>query len=113
MQNKLLCLVTIFAMSIIFSRSSYAIDWNRLADQSSYRCSGGIVAVGDLDREVRERCGEPLMIGRRQDVGIIWIYYEDQANFMYYLPFMHGRLQRIVGAPCNPDEPDCLDLRDN
>jgi hypothetical protein len=53
------------------------------------------------------------MIGRRQDVGIIWIYYEDQSNFMYYLPFMHGRLQRVVGAPCNPDEPDCLDLRDN
>ena len=60
-----------------------------------------------------EKCGEPLMIGRRQDVGIIWIYYEDQSNFMYYLPFMHGRLQRVVGAPCNPDQPDCLDLRDN
>ena len=53
------------------------------------------------------------MIGRRQDVGIIWIYYDDQANFMYYLPFMNGRLQRVVGAPCNPDEPHSLDLREN
>ena len=113
MKNKQLFLIAIFAWLIIFPGSSYSIDWNSLADQSSFRCSGGIVAVGDLDREVREKCGDPLMIGRRQDVGIIWIYYEDQANFMYYLPFLNGRLQRVVGAPCNPDEPDCLDLRDN
>ena len=113
MKNRQLIFITIFACLIIFTGSSFSIDWNSLADQSSFRCSGGIVAVGDLDREVREKCGKPLMIGRRQDVGIIWIYYEDQDNFMYYLPFMHGRLQRIVGAPCNPDEPHCLDLRDN
>jgi hypothetical protein len=40
-----------------------------------------------------------------------WIYYEDQANFMYYLAFLNGKLQRIVGSPCNPDDADCFDLR--
>jgi hypothetical protein len=96
---------------LIFVDLSHSIEFNSLADQSSYRCSGGVVAVGDLDRDVRKKCGDPLEIGRKQDFGPIWIYYEDQANFMYYLPFLNGKLQRIVGAPCSPDDADCLDLR--
>ncbi|MBT8332499.1 MAG: DUF2845 domain-containing protein [Deltaproteobacteria bacterium] len=99
------------ALLIIFVDKSHSIDLRTLADQSSYRCSGGVVAVGELDRNVREKCGDPLEIGSRQDFGPIWIYYENQANFMYYLAFLNGKLQRIVGAPCSPDEADCLDLR--
>ena len=99
------------AWLIIFVDTSHSIDFSSLADQSSFRCSGGIVALGDLDRDVREKCGDPLKIGRRQDFGPIWIYYEDQANFMYYLEFLNGKLQRIVGAPCSPDDANCLDLR--
>lgn len=106
-----LSLGTAFALLIILVDLSHSIEFNSLADQSSYRCSGGVVAVGDLDRDVRKKCGDPLEIGRKQDFGPIWIYYEDQANFMYYLPFLNGKLQRIVGAPCSPDDADCLDLR--
>ena len=102
---------TALTLLIFFVDKSHSIDFRGLADQSSYRCSGGIVAVGDLDRDVREKCGDPLTIGRIQDFGPIWIFYEDQANFMYYLAFLNGKLQRIVGVPCSPDEPDCLDLR--
>ena len=111
MKNKKLFFITILAWVIIFTGNSYSIDFNSLADQSSYRCTGGVVAVGDLDRDVREKCGDPLEIGNRQDFGPIWIYYEDQANFMYYLPFLNGKLQRIVGVPCSPDDADCFDLR--
>ena len=50
-----------FALLSAFAGSSYSVDFNSLADQSSYRCSGGVVAVGDLDRDVREKCGDPLM----------------------------------------------------
>ena len=46
-----------------------------------------------------------------QDFGPIWIYSEDQANFMYYLAFLNGNLQRIAGAPCSPDDADCPDLK--
>jgi hypothetical protein len=46
-----------------------------------------------------------------QDFGPIWIYYEDQANFMYYLAFLNGNLQRMAGALCSPDDADCLDLK--
>ena len=98
------------ALLILIVGESEAVDFNSLADQSSYRCSGGIVSVGDSDRDVRDKCGDPLEIGKKQDYGPIWIYYENQANFMYYLEILNGKLQRIVGAPCSPDDPECLDL---
>ncbi len=74
MKNKTLYFIAAFASLIIFAGKSYSVDFNSLADQSSYRCSGGVVAVGDLDRDVREKCGDPLEIGRKQDYGPIWIY---------------------------------------
>ena len=100
-----------FALLIIFVDKSHSLDFRTLADQSSYRCSGGIVAVGDLDRNVRKKCGDPLEIARIQDFGPIWIYYQGKGNFMYYLAFLNGKLQRIVGIPCSPDDADCFDLR--
>jgi hypothetical protein len=111
MIKYMLSIGTALALLIILVESSFSIEFRTLADQSSYRCSGGIVAVGDIDRDVREKCGDPFTIGRIQDYGPIWIFYEDQANFMYYLAFLNGNLQRIVGVPCSPDEADCLDLR--
>ena len=110
MKNKIWYFSAAFVLLIIFVGKSYAVDFNSLADQSSYRCAGGVVSVGDSDRDVRGKCGDPLEIGRKQDYGPIWIYYEDQANFMYYLEVLNGKLQRIVGAACNPDDPECLDL---
>ena len=111
MIRNTLVLGTALTLLIIFGDKSHSIDLRSLADQSSYRCSGGVVAVGDLDRDVKEKCGDPLEIGRRQDFGPIWIYYEDQAKFMYYLAFLNGKLQRIVGTTCNPDDAGCFDLR--
>ena len=99
------------ALLIIFVDTSHSIDFNSLDDQDTFRCSEGVVAVGDLDTDVRGKCGDPLKIGRRQDSGPIWIYYEDQANFMYYLEFLNGKLQRILAAPCSPEDANCLDLR--
>jgi hypothetical protein len=111
MIRNMLYFGVVLALLIAFAEKSHSIDFNSLADQSSYRCSGGVVSVGDLDRDVRGKCGDPLEIGRKQDFGPIWIYYEDQADFMYYLEILNGKLQRIVGASCNPDDADCFDLR--
>jgi hypothetical protein len=98
MTRNILFLGVTLVLLIIFVEKSYSIDFNSLADQSSYRCPGGVVAIGDLDRSVREKCGDPLEIGRRQDFGPVWIYQSAQGNFMYYLAFLNGRLQRTVGA---------------
>jgi len=99
------------ALLIGFAGKSHSLDFSSLADQSSYRCSGGVVSVGDSHRDVRGKCGDPQETARLQDYGPIWIYYQEQATFMYYLAFLNGKLQRIVGAPCSPDDPDCFDLR--
>jgi hypothetical protein len=111
MIRHILFFALMFSLLTLFAQTSYSIDFNSLADQSSLRCSNGVVAIGDLDRDVRKKCGAPYQIGSRQDFGPVWIYYEEQANYMYYLPFLNGKLQRIVSAPCSPDDPDCLDLR--
>jgi hypothetical protein len=41
----------------------------------------------------------------------IWTYYQNKGNFMYYLAFLNGKLQRIVGIPCSLDDADCFDLK--
>ena len=88
-----------------------AVDITNLADQSTLRCPGGIVATGDSDRAVVQKCGDPLDTQYRQDVGPVWIYNIGQSRFMYYLAFQNGRLQRIVSAPCSVNDNDCYDLR--
>jgi hypothetical protein len=98
------------ALMIIFANQSFAIDFWSLADQSTYRCAGGVVAVGDSDRAVLEKCGDPLEMTSREDKGPIWIYHFGQDRFMYYLEFVFGKLQRILSTPCNRDNYDCFDL---
>ena len=101
----------ILAFLLAVPQILYAIDIFNLADQSTLRCSGGIVATGDSDRAVLQKCGEPLDVQSKQDVGPVWIYHIGQSKFMYYLAFLNGRLQRIVSAPCSVNDYECYDLR--
>ena len=103
-------LVLTLVASIVFAERSAAIDFWSLADQSSYRCPGGIVAVGDSDLVVRDTCGEPLEITSRDDKGPIWIYHFGQQRFMYYFEFVFGKLERILSAPCDRYKYECFDL---
>ncbi|MBW2438563.1 MAG: DUF2845 domain-containing protein [Desulfobacterales bacterium] len=100
----------VLAMMIIFTQHAVAVDYWSLADQSTYRCPGGVVAVGDSDRSVRERCGEPLEITSRDDKGPIWVYHFGQDRFMYYLEFVFGKLERILSTPCNRSNYECFDM---
>ena len=99
------------AIVLVLALNSYAIDIYNMADQGTLRCSGGIIATGDIDREVLAKCGQPLEVQWVQDVGDVWIYSADQSKFMYYLAFLHGKLQRIASAPCNTTDYECFDLR--
>jgi hypothetical protein len=101
----------VLSVMIIFTEKSDALDIYSLADQSTWRCPGGIVAVGETDISVRRKCGNPLEIARKQDYGPIWIYHFGQSRFMYYLQMLNGKLQRIVSAPCNQSDSECFDLR--
>ena len=112
MNRSIIFLSALLALSVILAERSYSININNLADQSSYRCYGGIVSTGDSERSVSDKCGAPLERTRRQsDSYDIWIYQFGQSNFMYYFGFLHGRLQRIVSAPCKATDTACYDLR--
>ncbi len=111
MNRKAIFMGVMLAFFIVCPHISYAVDILNLADQSTLRCSGGVVATGDSDRSVLEKCGEPLEVQSKQDYGPIWIYNIGQSRFMYYLAFQFGKLQRIVSAPCSVDDYECYDLR--
>jgi hypothetical protein len=108
---KISYLCAYLAVLIIFVNPSYAIAFWSLADQSTYRCPGGVVAIGDLDRTVLEKCGDPLEMTSGDDKGPIWIYHFGQDRFMYYLEFIFGKLQRILSTPCSRDNYECFDLK--
>jgi hypothetical protein len=108
---KSLLFVPCILILIIFVAPSYGFDLDSMADQSTWRCPGGVVAIGDLDRDVRNKCGNPIEVARVQDVGPVWIYQPGQTKFMYYLAFLNGKLQRIASAPCRNNDPECYDLR--
>ncbi len=112
MNRKLLYCLTAAAALIMFTESSYSIDIYNMADQSSYRCRGGIVAIGDLDRTVLDKCGEPIEVASISGgYNEVYIYSFGRSKFMYYFAFLHGKLQRIVGVRCSVDDPACFDLR--
>ena len=96
---------------ISYTQNASAVDIMNLADQSTVRCRGGIVAKGDSDRTVAQKCGDPLEVQHLQDVGPVWIYHLGQSKFMHYLAFKFGKLERIVSAPCRSNNYDCYDLR--
>ena len=109
---KLLCFGAAMAtLFIFFAGPSFCVDIYNMADQSTWRCPGGIVSVGDLDRDVEDKCGSPDDVVQVQDVGPVGIYTPGQGRFMYYLAFQHGNLQRIASAPCDNNDPECYDLR--
>jgi len=112
MNRSIIWLSTFLALLVIWAERSYSININNLADQSTYRCYGGIVSTGDSARSVADKCGAPLDRTRREsDSYDIWIYKFGQSDFMYYFGFLHGRLQRIVSAPCKATDAVCYDLR--
>ena len=111
MIKTIIYLLAISALLIFYTSPSFSLDIYSMADQSTWRCAGGIVAIGDSDRDVRNKCGNPIEVSRIQDFGPIWIYQPGQAKFMYYLAFQNGKLQRITSAPCTTDDPECYDLR--
>ena len=111
MNRQIFYLGVALAVLLAFSQYPDAADIRNMADQGTLRCAGGIVAIGASDREVLDKCGDPLDAQRLQDVGPVWIYSMGQSKFMYYLAFMHGKLQRIASAPCRSNDYDCYDLR--
>jgi hypothetical protein len=77
-------------------------------DLSTLRCSGNIVYIGDLSRDVLEKCGVPIKKTRFADQpGRVWVYQLDQVDHVFYLAFIDGKLERILDVSCLVDNTDC------
>lgn len=75
-------------------------------DLSNYRCSSSLVFIGDSERKVADRCGDPddSFADNNSDV---WVYNFGESRFVYYFTFTNGQLQRIRQVACDADNPDC------
>ena len=77
-------------------------------DVSTLRCSGHIVYIGDLSRDVLEKCGEPIKKTQFKDQpGHVWVYRLDQTDHVFYLAIVAGKLERIYDVDCLQNNPDC------
>jgi hypothetical protein len=75
--------------------SSFTVS-QMLDDVPSFRCEGATVAVGDRKHAVSKACGQPDKV-RIWGGGAVeeWVYNFGPAQFIYYVKFIHGRLERI------------------
>ena len=77
------------------------------SDVSSLRCSSGLVSLGDLSRDVFDSCGEPYRETRVLDEPYrVWVYQLGQSDYVYYMAFLHERVQRIYRVRCWRENPD-------
>jgi hypothetical protein len=71
--KNVLYMGAVLLLLMLLADKSYCLDIMNLRDQSTLRCPGGIVALGDSEINVQRRCGDPLKIADRQNSGPIWI----------------------------------------
>jgi hypothetical protein len=77
-------------------------------DLTALSCGDSIVFIGDLTRDVIEKCGEPINKTQFIDQsGDVWIYRFDQGDHVFFLAFVDGQLQRIFDVSCLDDNTDC------
>ena len=67
-----------------------------LEGTSSLECNNGIVSQGDSEDSVRDKCGNPQKVTQRDvDSPIIWFYNFGPSEFVSYVSFTKGMVERI------------------
>jgi hypothetical protein len=71
-------------------------DSSALNDTAYLECENGTVARGDSEDTVRNKCGNPQKVSQQDiDSPIIWFYNFGPTQFVYYLTFTNGVVERI------------------
>ena len=71
-------------------------DLSALEGTSSLECDNGIVSQGDSEDSVRNKCGNPQKVTREDaDSPIVWFYNFGPSEFVYYVSFTNGIVERI------------------
>jgi hypothetical protein len=93
MSNKFI--LTILA-TVVFSLFFIQPNLLALDSTSSLECDGGIVSQGDSEDSVRDKCGEPQKVTQQDaDSPIIWFYNFGPSEFVAYVSFTNGIVERI------------------
>lgn len=67
--------------------TAYALD-----DQSNMNCGDVIAEIGDQQFEFQQKCGPPTTT---EENGRIWVYDRRPNDFVYYVTFTEGQVERI------------------
>jgi flagellar basal body-associated protein FliL len=93
MQKKRSILIIIMSILVVHILSS---TLSALDSASDMQCGTEIVSVGASRFDVREKCGAPTSIELGQGYNTEqWIYNFGPSEFVYYLTFVNGTLERI------------------
>ena len=93
MSNKVILLILATACLGLFFMAPNLLA---LDDAVSLECNGGTVSQGDSEDSVRDKCGNPQKVTQEDaDSPIIWFYNLGYTEFVYYVTFTNGMVERI------------------
>jgi len=89
MQNRVFVrLLLIVSMVLIGgATAAYALD-----DVSNMNCGDVIAEIGDQQFAFQQKCGPPTTT---EENGLVWVYDRRPDDFVYYVTFSEGQVQRI------------------
>lgn len=96
------------AAVILFIVVSGQTPLGALDDTGSLRCDRETIMTGDTRFQVRTACGDPYSVHVKGSNREVWIYNFGPTQFVYYLSFIRGRLERIQVGGYGDYHPDRL-----
>ena len=84
-------MITVFIFLFIVPPNLMALD-----DEPFMQCANGIVAPGDSEDSVIEKCGQPQRVLRPDpQEPVVWVYNFGSTEFDYYISIVNDQVQRI------------------
>ena len=89
MQNRAFVLLMLIVSMVLIggATAAYALD-----DVSNMNCGNVIAEIGDQQFEFQQKCGPPTTT---EENGRVWVYDRRPDDFIYYVTFSEGQVQRI------------------
>jgi hypothetical protein len=93
MNCKLILTKVIYVFIFIFIMQ---LNVMALDDTPSMQCDSGIIAPGDSEDSVREKCGEPQQVLRPDpQEPVVWVYNFGSTQLTYHVSIVNGKVERI------------------
>ena len=89
MQNRAFVLLMLIVSMVLIggATAAYALD-----DVSNMNCGNVIAEIGDQQFAFQQKCGPPTTT---EENGRLWVYDRRPDDFVYYVTFSEGQVQRI------------------